>query len=116
MGLDEVQLAFIADRRVDDDEQRITKGFELGSTVLFQGVFNGQFMQVKLALQVAQLLGVGLFQADPDEVAGLLGPATAFVQSDVGDFFACAVNRGSNNSPHSSNRFFFKGLWHEDAA
>jgi hypothetical protein len=28
-------------------------------------------MQVELALQVGQLLGIGLFKADPDEMPGL---------------------------------------------
>jgi len=116
MGFDELQFAFMANRRVDNNKQRIAKGFKLGPAVFLKGVFDGQFMQVELALQVAQLLRVGLLQTNPDEVTGLFGPLYAFVQSDSGDFLACVVNRSSNNSPHSSNRFFFKGLWHEYAA
>jgi hypothetical protein len=106
----------MANRRIDHDKQRIAEGFELGSAVLLKGVLDGQFMQVELALQVGQLLRVRLLQANPDEVTGLFRPLNAFVQRDIGDLLACVVNRSSNNSPHSSNRFFFKGLWHEDAA
>ena len=106
----------MANRRVRDDKQCVAKGFELWPAVLLQGVFDGQFMQIELALQIAQLLCVGLLQADPDEVAGLCSPVAPFVQRNIGDLFAFAVHRSSNNSPHSSNRFFIKGLWHEGAA
>ncbi len=52
MGFDELQLAFVAHWRIGDDEQRVAEGFQLGPAVLFQGVFDGQFVQVELALQV----------------------------------------------------------------
>ncbi len=74
MGFDKLQLAVLAHRRIGDDKQRIAEGFQLGAAVFFQGVFDGQFMQVELALQVGQLLGIGLFQADPDKMPGLWRP------------------------------------------
>src|SRR3989344_3361510 len=100
MGLNELELAFFHDGRIRNDEQRIAKGFQLRTAVFFQGVFNGRFMQVELALQVVQFLGVRLFKADPDKVPRLCSPGCAFVEGDVGDFFTSAVNRSSNNSTH----------------
>lgn len=61
VGFDELQLAFVAHRRVGDDEQGVAEGFQLGPAVLLEGIFDGQFVQVELALQVGQFLGVGLF-------------------------------------------------------
>lgn len=59
-------------------------------------------MQIELALQVGQLVGVGLLQADPDEMAGFRRPGCAFVEADVRDFLSTAVDGGSNNSTHGS--------------
>ena len=100
VGLDELQHAVLAHRRVGHDEQRVTEGLELGPAVFFQGVFNGQFVQVELALQVGQLQGTRLFKADPDEVPGFCRPGRAFIQGDIGDFLAGAVDRGRNDSTH----------------
>ncbi|MNY35542.1 hypothetical protein D3C86_1699550 [compost metagenome] len=102
VSLDELQFAFIADRRVGDDKQGVAESFEFRSAVFFKRVFDGQFMQVELALQVEQLLGVRLFKADPDKVARLCRPGRAFVEGDIGDFLTGAVNRSSNNSTHDS--------------
>ncbi|MNF12263.1 hypothetical protein D3C80_2136870 [compost metagenome] len=60
-------------------------------------------MQIELALQVGQLLGIGLFQADPDEVPGFTGPLAAFIDTDVGDFSAGAVHRRRNDSSHGDS-------------
>lgn len=60
-------------------------------------------MQVELALQVEQLLRIGLFEADPHKVARLGSPGSAFVEGDVGDFFTGAVNRSSNDSTHDDS-------------
>lgn len=100
VGFDELQLAFVAHRRIGDDEQGVAEGFQLGPAVLFQGVLDGQFVQVELPLQVGQLLGVGLFQADPHEVPGLACPLAAFVDADVGDLSAGAVHRRCHDSTH----------------
>ncbi|MNP10106.1 hypothetical protein D3C76_1022430 [compost metagenome] len=100
MRLDEFEFAIFHDGRIRDDEQRIAKGFQLRAAVFFQGVFNGQLMQVELALQVVQLLFIRLFQADPDEVPRLRSPGRAFVEGYIGDFLTGAVNRSSNNSTH----------------
>ncbi len=100
MGFDELQLAVLAYRRIGDDEQRVAEGFKLGPAVLLQGVFDGQFMQAELALQVGQLFGVGLFQADPHEMISLAGPLRPFVEADVGDFLSGAVDGCSNDSTH----------------
>ena len=100
MRLDELEFAFFANGRIGDDEQRIAKGFQLRAAVFFQGVFNGQLMQVELALQVVQLLFIRLFQADPDEVPRLRSPGRAFVEGYIGDLLTGAVNRCSNNSTH----------------
>ncbi|MCY1427099.1 hypothetical protein D9M71_429300 [compost metagenome] len=103
MGFDELQFAFVAHRRVGDDEQGVAEGLELGPAVLFQRVLDGQFMQVELALQVGQLLGVGLFQADPDEMTGFACPLAAFIEADIGDFSAGAVHRRRNDSSHGDS-------------
>ena len=116
MRFDEFQFAFVAYRRINHDKQRITEGFQFRSAVLLKGIFDGQFVEVELALQIADLLRIRLFKADPDEMTGFFSPVATLVQRDIADFFASVVHRGSNNSPHSSNRFFFKGLGHEDAA
>lgn len=50
--LDKLQNAVLADGRVGDDKQSVAKGFQLRSTVFFQGIFNGQFVQVELTLQI----------------------------------------------------------------
>jgi len=102
MGFDELQFALRAHRRISDDEQRIAEGLQLRSAVLFQGILDGQFVQLELALQVGQLVGVGFFQADPDKVAGFGGPGSAFVEADIRDFLSAAVDGGSNNSTHGS--------------
>ncbi|MNC44010.1 hypothetical protein D3C75_929010 [compost metagenome] len=52
VGFDELQFALMAHRRISHDEQRVAKGFQLRPAVFFQGIFNGQFMQIELALQV----------------------------------------------------------------
>ncbi|MNZ60457.1 hypothetical protein D3C78_785280 [compost metagenome] len=103
MGFDELQLACLAHGRVGDDEQRVAEGFQLRPAVFFQGIFDGQFMQVELALQIGQFLSVGLFQADPDEMPRFTGPLTAFVDTDVGDFSAGAVHRRRNDSSHGDS-------------
>ncbi|AZD59806.1 hypothetical protein C4K18_1822 [Pseudomonas chlororaphis subsp. aurantiaca] len=54
--------------------------------MFFQGVLDGQFVQVELALQIGQLLGVGFFEADPDEVPGFGSPGCTFVEGDISDF------------------------------
>jgi hypothetical protein len=77
--------------------------------VFFQGVFDGQFMQVELALQVGQLLGVGLFQADPHKVPGFGSPGRAFVEGDISDFLSGAVHGGRNNSTHGADHFLLGG-------
>ncbi len=100
VGFDELQLAFVAHRRVGDDEQGVAKGFQLGPAVLFQGVFDGQLVQVELALQVGQFLCVGLFQADPYKVPWLARPFAAFIDADVGDLSAGAVHRRCHDSTH----------------
>ena len=100
MGFDEFQLAFVAHWRVGDDEQRVTEGFQLGPAVFFQGIFDGQFVQVELGLQVGQLFGIGLFQADPHEMPRLARPLAAFVDADVGDLSAGAVHRRCHDSTH----------------
>ncbi|MNB85044.1 hypothetical protein D3C75_319290 [compost metagenome] len=100
MRLDELEFALMADGRIRHDEQRIAEGFQLRSAVLFQGVFDGQFVQVELALQIVELLGVRLFEADPDKVPGLCSPGCAFVKADISDSLTGAINRSSNNSTH----------------
>lgn len=102
VGLDELQLAVFAHRRVGDDKQRVAEGFEFRPAVFFQGVLDGQFVQVELALQIGQFLGVGFFEADPDEVPGFGGPGRTFVKGDVRDSFTRAVDCGGNNSTHGS--------------
>jgi hypothetical protein len=71
--------------------------------VFFQGVFDGQFVQVELALQIENFLGSRLFEADPDKVARLCSSGCAFVEGDIGDFLTSAINRSSNNSTHDSD-------------
>ncbi|MCY1440721.1 hypothetical protein D9M71_570060 [compost metagenome] len=100
MGLDEFQFAFVAHWRISDDEQRVTEGFQLGPAVFFQGIFDGQFVQVELRLQVGQLFGIGLFQADPHKMPRLARPLAAFVDADVGDLSAGAVHRRCHDSTH----------------
>ncbi|MNR09960.1 hypothetical protein D3C85_1261860 [compost metagenome] len=68
--------------------------------MLFQGVFDGQFVQAELLLQNGQLFGAGLLKADPDEMPGLAGPQTAFVEADIGNSFTGVIYRGSNDSTH----------------
>src|SRR5207253_11406781 len=45
-SLDKLQFALVANWRVNHDKQRVTEGLQLRSAVFFQGVFNGQFVQV----------------------------------------------------------------------
>ncbi|MCY1213871.1 hypothetical protein D9M72_256700 [compost metagenome] len=102
LGLDELQLAIHLDRRVDHQEQGIAEGFQLGPGVTREGVFQGQFVQVELPLQVAKLLCAGVMQTDPDEVPRLAGPFQAFIEGYVGDFPALGVHSGGNDSTHGS--------------
>lgn len=112
MRLDELQDAVLSDGRVGDDKQSVAKGFQLRPTVFFQGVFDRQFVQVELTLQVRQFLGARLFQADPDKVPGFRSPGSAFIEGNIGDFFTRAVHRSSNNSTHGGGSLLL-GRWQE---
>ncbi|MNL17641.1 hypothetical protein D3C87_1387440 [compost metagenome] len=111
MGLDELEFAVFAYWRIRDDEQRIAEGFQLRAAVFFQGVFDGQFMQVELSLQIEQFLCVRLFETDPDKVTRLCRPGRAFVEGDIGDFLSSAVNRSSNNSTHGLGSLLGSFYW-----
>ena len=109
MGLDELDFAVSTDRRIGHDEQRIAEGFELGSTVHLEGVFDGQLMQVELFLQLTHLFGVGLFQADPYEMPRTPRPLRAVVEADVSNLLARAVYRGGDHSAHDAHFFDWQG-------
>jgi hypothetical protein len=66
----------------------------------FQGVLDGQFMYLELSLQKGHLFLIGLFQADPDEMARFAGPFRAFFKAYVADFLAGVVHGGGDDSAH----------------
>ena len=66
-----------------------------------QGIIQRQLVQVVLTLQVDQLFGTRIMQANPDKVAGFSRPVLAFIQADVGDFLAFAVDGGGNDAAHN---------------
>ncbi|MCY1424647.1 hypothetical protein D9M71_404030 [compost metagenome] len=102
LGFDELQFAIHLDGRIDHEEQGIAEGLQLGAGMAGQCIFEGQFVQIELPLQVAQLLRAGIMQSNPDEVAGLAGPFEAFVEGYVGDSPAFGVYSGGNDSTHGS--------------
>ena len=52
---------------LEDDEQRIAVGLDLGPLVGAVGVFHRQIVQPEFLLDVAQQIFAGFVQADPDE-------------------------------------------------
>lgn len=65
------------------DKHRVSVGFQLWTLMCPVSVFNGQFVQAKLALDPCQHLFIRLIQSDPDEPVRLLKDLTDFIELDI---------------------------------
>ena len=63
-------------RRARDNEQRVAVAFELGPLVRAAGVLDREVVEAELRLNPTQQRVPRLQQPDPDDVAGLVQPAT----------------------------------------
>ena len=71
MGLAELDLALDHLGGAQDQEQAVAIDLQLRALMGDMGIFDGEFMQAEMALQLGQQRLVGLVQADPDDAAFL---------------------------------------------
>ena len=79
-------------RRARNDEDPVAIELELRVVVRLAGVLDGEVVQAELRLNAAQQLVGGLVQPDPDDVPGLGGPLVRFLDPDIPDTAAAAVD------------------------
>jgi hypothetical protein len=84
-------------------------GFKFGPLVRMQRVFDGEFVQAELGLKQAQVILIGCFDADPDEMVGPGRPLAALVDLDIGYLAAIAVSSRGDHLAHRTS-FAMDGL------
>ena len=100
LGLAELDVAVDQERGAQDDEGRLAVLLELGPLVGVARVLDRELVELELPLELAQLVLVGLVDADPDEMAGPRRPGAALFDCDVRDLAPGAVGSRSNHLAH----------------
>ncbi len=80
-------------RRSQDDEERAFVELELGTLVRAERVFDGEVVQMELALHLAQDFFARLVQADPDEPVRVRERLVDVADGQVGNALASGVCR-----------------------
>jgi hypothetical protein len=75
------------------DEEAGLVLLKLGPLMGLAGVLDGERVQVELSLHLAEHLGAGLVQSDPDDVVGALHPRAGFRDAHIGH--AAAIDIGA---------------------
>ena len=98
MGFAECDAVAHELRGARHDEQTFTILLDLRSLVRVVRVFDGEIVQLELALHARQERHVRFMQSDPDHVAGPATPARGFLDGDVGDTPAIDIGAGSDDA------------------
>ena len=77
--------------RLDDDEQRVRVGLQLGPLVGVQRVLDGKLVEGELLLHLPQQRGIRLVHAQPDEGLRFLQDLADVVDGNVAEALAAAI-------------------------
>ena len=102
-GLPESDMVVDEKGGAQGNEGGLPIGFQLGPLVRVQGVLDRQLVQAELGLKLAEILFIGGFNADPDEVIGSCRPLAALADRDLGYLAAVAVGSRSDYPAHRAS-------------